>query len=238
MPRLCHISDRSQFHLLVLVVVLMVTAGCAEGPTPTPTPPGPPLSAVEVLEQTRQAMTAVTSYKFVADRTFYEDGQVYPSQFSAQWAEPDRYRLRLEGVTRDGDNYWGEIIAVGDRSVNRNSDYLETWTENEPPPAAGFRDPGWAVAGLEQAELHDDTNIAGRLMYHVTASRPVINPVIVPVIFNSHDLYIGKDDLLVWHLIMESVDTDPNEDTTIWNTTYDFYDYNVPVTIELPEINE
>ena len=235
MPRLCHISKRSQGHFLVLVVVLMVTAGCAEDPTPTPTPPRPPLSAVEVLERSRDAMTAVASYKFAADRTMYEDGRVYPSQISFQWVNPDSHWVRIEGVGRTRD-YWGESIVVGDRGASRSSDRLEgTWRESELPPAPGFRDPGWAFAELKQAELHDDADIDGRPVYHVTAFRDSGIRDSPPV---RYDLYIDKEDLQVRRLIMEGTFPGDHSDTITTNTTYDFYDYNVPIIIELPEINE
>ncbi len=206
-------------------------------------PSVPPPSPEELLAGTRDAMGGVHSYHFAAVLTGQTDDGVQQTQITGEWASPDRYRMRMEPLGR-GAGHVQEIVSVGGRVLASDSDYQGgAWTEQRSVPPSGLSGRSF-VPELDDTTLLEDEVIDGLAVYHLAGTSMSEFSEGIPAPVNTYDLYIGKENMLLQRLVIETdfsgfAESAPsNEDSvpTSQRATYDFYDYHQPVRIELPEL--
>jgi len=187
-------------------------------------------------------MSGVHSYRFAAELTGQTDEGVEQARLTGEWASPNRYRMRVEGLGK-GAGHVNEMVSAGGRVLASDSDYRGgAWTEQRSMPPSTLSS-GRLVPELDDAAQLEDEVIDGLAVYHLagTSVSEVVEGLPGPV--STYDLYIGKENMLLRRLVIETdfsgfAESAPgNEDfvPTSHRVTYDFYDYDEPVTIELPE---
>ena len=242
--------------LTIVLALVLAAAACARA-TPTPPP-----TAEEVLSRARDAMSEVQSYRFSADMGGEGEEGMKSVAVSGEWASPDRLHIRLEKRGEDAGDVNG-VIAVGERTFVRDSDYTDgAWQEQEPEPAGEVRPPFDIPSSddLSDLQMLEDEMINGVSASHVRAMLMTASPVpsrppsdeasqddqMVTVVY---DFFVSKAD---YRLLRVKMDIDmfmppsikpgeePDEEQEVHITsrvTYDLYDYNEPTTIEVPEVN-
>ena len=187
-------------------------------------------------------MSEVQSYRFEADLTHRSEEGVQQARLTGEWASPDRSRMRIEGLG-EGEGHVQEVISVGGRVLASDSDDQgETWTEQRSMPS-GALSSGSMVPEMGDATLLEDEVIDGLTVYHLTGTRTPDFAEGVPAPVSTYGLYIGKEDMLLRRLVIETdfsglAESAPSGEDYVsvsQRVTYEFYDYNQPVTIELPE---
>jgi len=230
--------------LIIVLVTSMLLATCSSSSPPNEADSTNQIE--EVLTKARQAMSEAQSYRFIADLSIQTDAGVREAHFTGEWARPDRIRMRVEGLVEGTDSVQ-EVISVGGRVLVSDLDRENgAWTEPG-PELYGISSLRITIPDLDDTVLLDDEDIDGLAMYHVTGtwmSEAVQRAAAGPV--TSYDLFIGKEDLLLRRMVIESkfpelAESAPSEEDYIPISgliTYDFHGYNEAVTIELPTASE
>ena len=221
--------------VVALGVVTLLLAGCGEDIGSS--------SAEEVLDQTRTAMDGVRSYRFTAEFVAEADRdrgeEARRLQWSGEWVAPEWWHIKLESGE--------EIVWVDGRLFGKN---LETrddaWRDEGTVPYVGSTTPREPFLDLAEPQLLEDEVIERAPVFHVAGMlmqerAPTALKFPTPI-----HLLIGKEDYRVLRMTIEGYGVSvratflgeppatPERRASV-TYTYDYFDYNEPVTIELPE---
>lgn len=229
--------------LIIVLVSTMLLATCSSSSPPNEDDSVKQVE--EVLTKARQAMNEVQSYRFIADLSIQTEAAVQDAHITGEWAGPDQQRVRVEGLV-EGTGSVQEAISVGGRVLVRDLDRENgAWTEPG-PEIYGIASSRISIPDLDDTVLLDYEEIDGLAVYHATANSAskVVQGVPIPVV--THHLFIGKEDMLLRRMVTEADFPELGESAPSGEDylpislliTYDLYDYNEPVTIELPTAAE
>jgi hypothetical protein len=221
-----------------LVAWSFLFAGCATGP-----------DSRKVLNWSHDAMREVQSYRFSGEiKTMTPDGDLGGRQYG-EWVGPGQWYMRLEAMGEFAGQTM-ETVVVGQRVFTRElHSHGGTWRESphiseglavyNPRPESYL-----AVPHLENLRLLDDIVVNGTATFQITGEQRETRTL--PPRFperpegdevewvTTYTWLIAKEDhLLVRYIIEEEIGLG----RATHRNTWDFYDYNQPVTIEMPEIN-
>lgn len=106
---------------------------------------------------------------FVSDQNHINGPGVREAHFTGEWAVPDRYRVRVEGLG-EGTGSVQEVISVGGRVLVSDLDRENgAWTEPR-SELYGNSSLRITIPDLDDTVLLDDEVIGGLAVYHVTGT--------------------------------------------------------------------
>ena len=225
----------------ILAAALAVTACARATPTTPPTTEG-------VLAKAREAMNAVQSYRIRGEIIGDTDLGTQEARYSAEFAAPGRTYQRFEGVG-EAEGQVTELIAVDGRLFVRESSYQGgEWRERS---VTGLQVTSGLPRDLDSPRLLADETVNGVSAFHVVAEHDPEQSETLPgtaTLSATYHLFISQLDYRLVRLVTETA-AHYTETTTVGGTpvvrevqqrstiTYDYYDYDQPVTIEVPEVN-
>ena len=239
--------------LAISALFVVVFAACSSQVAVSEPIPSEALSVEEIINRSRLAMADVITYKTrgeTHESVAYGERRLSSSSFS-EFHSYDRYKFGDKFVhdgrnSKDGSPVFDEWLIVGTQMFLRNSD--PTWQEREPrsepnaptPPSIG------AFSFLYEHELSlvssNEITSDGAGVYRVGYTEnyeSFAGDINLSVVFTS-SLLIDKESFRVVSRIFEKdYSSDPYGPDRIssWQThaKIDYYDYNHPVVIEVPD---
>ena len=237
-----------------LLLIALVLAGCSASSSPTP-----PLTTEEILAKAHDTMAEVQSYRFRGDIVHDSDEGVQEARVTGEWAAPDRMHTRIEGPGSDAGHVI-ELINVGERMFASDSDYNEgAWTEQRLGvlAQASSRSTSSLLAVPDGVELQasEEDAVNGVPVFHLTyigkqeASEPTSSGEDGPPVSSQYvalvELLISTEDYRLLKTVREvkfishvnAAEGRPEAEDLIatQRSSMEFYDYDQPITIELPE---
>jgi len=193
-------------------------------------------------------MNAVQSYRIKGDIIGNTDLGTQRARYSAEFSAPGRTYQRFEGVG-EAEGQVSELIAVDGRLfVRESSSQGGEWRERS---VTGLQVTSGLPHDLDSPRLLADETVNGVPVFHVVAEHDPDQPETLPgtaTISATYYLFISQRDYRLVRLVTETaapytetamVDGTPvvREVQQRYTITYDYYDYNQPVTIELPDVS-
>jgi hypothetical protein len=220
-----------------LAACSLLIGGCATGP-----------DSQEVLNRSHDAMRKVQSYRWSGKvETETQDGVIGGCQ-SGEWAAPDRWHMKLEPMGEFAGQVQ-ETLAVDQRLFTRDSDSRDgIWRESSHiPEGFGVYNPRperyLAITDLENLRLLDDVDVNGTATFQITGEQKetrTLPPRFPPrpegdevEWVTTYTWLIAKEDYLLMRYVIEQ---DTGLGRATHRNTWDFYDYNQPVKIEVPTL--
>ena len=191
-------------------------------------------------------MGQMRSFRFSAEIVQKSDDGLLKGRQSSEWAAPDQWHMKLEALG-EFTGQVSETLVSGERLFSRDSETMGgAWWEmpSFPPERTTYKlepDSFLAVPDLEKVRLLDDETVKGVAVFHITGE--TIQKRALPPRFparpegdaaefvTNYAWLIAKDDYRLLRYITEQ-DMGP----ATHRTTMDFYDFNQPVMIEVPEV--
>ncbi len=231
---------------LILVIAVLVAAGCKGNQEPPPDP-------LELVGQAASYIREAESFAVTIERTgapVYIDynGIINFLRASGYYVSPDRVKARvrvlLAGIAGDID-----VIAIGNEQYYRHSVLTGgQWLNAEFSPGFNAESLVRSDSGLSQAmgaikslELDGETRIDGILMWHLTGTAVGsevaaltidLIPAQADVVI---DLYIRSSDGHAERMIIVQPDTVSEEQPVPSTWTVEIFDYNGEYTIDAPQ---
>ena len=223
--------------IVSLMAFSLLLGACDVGPNPR-----------EILNKSHDAMREVQSYRFSGEIEMKTPDGVIGGRQSGEWAAPDQLYLKLEPLGEFAGQVL-ETVVIDRRLFTRepaSSEGEEAWQEMIPFPEgfAAFNprpESYLAIADLENLELRDNVAVNGTATFQITGERKEIRTL--PERFperpegdevkyiTRYTWLIAKEDYrLVRYIAQQTIGPATH------GTTMEFYDYNQPVTIAMPEI--
>ena len=218
-----------------LLALLLLLNSCDSGPDPG-----------AVLAKSRDAMGQLQSFRFTAEIVQKSEDGLLEGRQSGDWAAPDQWHMKLEALG-EFTGHGSETLVSGERLFTRDSESMgRAWREMTSfPPVRTIHklEPEifLGVPDLQKVRLLDEETLRGVAVFHITGetlqtralpprfpARPKGDEV---EFVTKYAWLITKDDYRLLRYITEQ-DMGPDNH----RTTMDFYDFNQPVTIEVPEI--
>jgi hypothetical protein len=231
-------DDRIKYALAIgLAAWSLLFTGCASGPDPR-----------DILNKSHGAMTEVRTYRFSGKfETETQDGVIGGRQ-SGEWSAPDRCHIKFE-PTGEFAGQVQETLAVDQRLFTRDSDSRGgAWQEVTPVPQdLAIYSPSpelyLTIPDLENLRLQDGVDVNGMATFQIIGVQRetrTLPPRFPPrpegdevEWVTTYTWVIARDDYLLMRYVIEQ-DTGLGRATN--RNTWDFYDYNEPVTVEVPEV--
>lgn len=204
------------------------------------------LSVEEIVAQTTEKTSAVTSFHFVFEA---ESAPTAVAGLSLTFAEgdlvvPDRLRADVAG-SLSGVSLTSELVIVGDRDFLKDPFRGEWRTFEVGTSPVAFFDPAKGVLavieGAQELSQLASEEVGGADSYRLRGKVPV--SAITPILGNPPserlvdvELWIGTEDLLLRRIRLEGpvLEGDP-EDVV---RTVELSEFDEPVEIEPPEVSE
>ncbi len=200
-------------------------------------------SAKEVLDQARTATDGVRSYRFTAELVAEADRdrgeEARRLQWSGEWVAPEWWHIKLESGE--------EIVWLDGRLFGKNLEaHDDAWRDEGTVPYVGSTTPREPFLDLSEPQVLEDEVIEGAPVFHVAGMLTQEKVSTAPEFPTPIHLLIGKEDYRVLRMTIEAYSvsvraTLPGEPPATPERgasatyTYDYFDYNEPVTIEFPE---
>jgi hypothetical protein len=234
--------------LPALLLLLVGFGGCSSGP-----------NAEEILERSRAAMFQVQSYRWTGEHRQESIEGGFRVRETGEWAGPDRWYHRLDFLERSGDYTDAEldiqeVMVVGGRVFHRNhrTEGAE-WQEEFSSFPPGFQTHRNQVQSFLRPEhltgvwLAGETVLKGSPVLLVRGETREIRDLpprgpeppegVGSVEFVSRlNWYISLENHRLLRYEAERQTIQAGQVTLTNWTDLDFYDYNRPVVIEVPEI--
>ena len=161
-------------------------------------------------------MGKVQSYGYSADILVETDEGVQEGVMSVEWAAPDRFHMKGEGLGEAAGQV-NEVIIVGERVFTRDSSHAEGAWEEQPPEGPRAQGARLAMSShrdlfpyreLENLQMLEDETVRDVAVFHIRGTRttatgvpPTPTPGEVPevrqVTATEYDLFISKSDYLL-----------------------------------------
>lgn len=224
--------------------LLLIAAACAQTSASAPTEAPP--TAEEVLSRSRAAVATAESFRFSGEWVFNAGQSSQRWTRSGEWAAPDRYRLRFEGVDQTAGN-GQELVVIGNEGYFRPTG-RDRWVELDVSPAIRSDASGMAIPELDGTRFLDQSWPDEHGLFHVTGTIRA-SPPGGPVADGSpgasattYLLAIRASDYLPEELVIETPGArfDPASGkvqvdmTQVQRLVVRFHDFGSPVRIEVP----
>jgi outer membrane lipoprotein-sorting protein len=229
---------------IILTLALVAALACLPGSGREGTGNGADLRPEEVLAKSRDATSELQSFRITGNIVVDSEEGVQEARIWQEWATPDRWHMKLKSPDEAVDQFNEVIIAEG-RVFTRESDSnsqawreqtvgVDSWTLSRNTDS-------FIPADLEDVKLIEDDEVNGIPVFQLTGKKVQARPVPESAMDESrpaqketvtlYTFLISKEDFRVVRTI-----TEHDFGSTLQHTTMDFYDYNQPIKIEVPEL--
>lgn len=228
-----------------IALLLMAMVACAQTSASAPVdasaqdnaPAKNELTADQVLERSRAAVSRVESYRFTGEWVLVANNATRRWIRSGEWAAPDRYRLRFEGIDQTA-GQGQELLVIGDDGYFRPAG-REHWVELDVSPSTRSDASGVAIPELSEARFLDGAQPDEHGLFYLTGTAGGASeggPT------TAYWVSIRAADYLPEEVIVETpgvrfddaagaVRVDP---TQVQRLVVRYHDFGTPVTIERP----
>jgi len=213
------------------------------------------LTVEEIITRARVAMSGITSYRTTGEITVssQEDPEPQTGDFFTEWAAPDRYKYRMEGIS-DGEYESNELISIDNESYSR--DGQNEWrhmsrssggeAESDSTPIRSIGDP-MSFLDADIFELLGEEDFEGVPAFRlqsttiveadpdkVLPSRETITTLLISQTDYQLMTTVEATDLVITVRSTRNDVESQDEEWASYVITRHFHDYNEPATIEAP----
>lgn len=203
------------------------------------------LTAEEVLERSRAAVSTIESYRFTGEWVLGhgQDGQRWIR--SGEWTAPDRYRLRFDGIDRTAGK-GQELLVIGADGYFRPAG-RDRWVQLEVSPATVDEASGEVIPPVGDVAFLGEAQPDENGVFHLTGTAGTgqagqSESIGSPAFATTYSLAIRASDFLPLELVIETPNARFDPAQGAWRLdpaltqrlVVQYRDFDVPVTIEVP----